>query len=58
MKQIVFLNKDATFKNYVKEEAIRQSKFKHENIVFIFEYFETNNGIFCIVMEYVNGGDL
>lgn len=45
-------------KEALKEAKILEVLSKHPNIVTFKEVYKTKNGKLCIVMEYVDGGDL
>jgi NIMA (never in mitosis gene a)-related kinase 1/4/5 len=42
----------------LKEAKVMEVLSKHPNIVKFREVYKTRNGKLCIVMEYVDGGDL
>jgi NIMA (never in mitosis gene a)-related kinase len=56
MKQIDLIEIDFTV-DEVKKEVDLLMKFQHPNIIKVFDHFVDENN-FCIVVEYVDGGDL
>ncbi len=45
-------------KDALKEAKVMEVLSKHPNIVKFREVYKTRNGKLCIVMEYIDGGDL
>ncbi|MCF6312693.1 MAG: serine/threonine protein kinase [Verrucomicrobiales bacterium] len=49
---------DAMIVSRFKQEAWTMAKFDHPSIVSVFDFGETDDGHFYLVMEYVNGTDI